>query len=269
MKRRTITGVAIGVVVYLLLYLSYNRAVLFCATAALIIAAVYEVYSISGFSRNKPFLIISILLAACALLLPANVDATILLLLFAFSLFTWLMCRQGSCKIDKSAKAAGIALIIALLLKTIPDLRQTEFGEHYLVLALTVCFATDIAAYLFGRKIGKHKLMPHISPNKTVEGAIAGILIATATAASCGFVLQNVSDISVEVYSLLNYALFLSVIAQYGDLAMSAVKRICGAKDFSNLLPGHGGILDRFDSLLFVVPFTFVYCITQNGFLYK
>lgn len=119
--------------------------------------------------------------------------------------------------------------------------------------ALLIVWATDTGAYLIGRQIGRHRLMPRVSPNKTIEGFIGGIL--SAVTVSAVFLIldkQVVTGYSFGV-TLLLVAIF-SVFAQFGDLVESAIKRHFGVKDSGKMIPGHGGILDRFDSLIFVFP---------------
>lgn len=135
------------------------------------------------------------------------------------------------------------------------------FGFHYFMetrlaglslmfYALFIIWATDTGAYFTGRAFGKRKLWPEISPNKTVEGSIGGIVCALVVA----LIYQWFTDSFTSIPLLLVMTLVLSVVGQMGDLVESAFKRHYGVKDSGNLLPGHGGILDRFDSLLFMLP---------------
>lgn len=117
----------------------------------------------------------------------------------------------------------------------------------YLFLITTL---TDSYAYITGSLIGKHKLLKEISPNKTWEGMIGGTLFGVIISAIFYFVVIN-PDVSLFQISLIT--LFLSIIGQFGDLCFSAIKRYFNIKDFSNIMPGHGGILDRFDSIIFVI----------------
>ncbi|MBO8176562.1 MAG: phosphatidate cytidylyltransferase [Bacillus sp. (in: Bacteria)] len=123
-------------------------------------------------------------------------------------------------------------------------------GLTYIFFALFIIWATDSGAYFVGRAFGKHKLWPEISPKKTVEGSIGGILSALLIA----FIFSMFSDWNVPALQLYGTTAILSIFGQIGDLVESALKRHYGVKDSGNLLPGHGGILDRFDSLLFVLP---------------
>lgn len=123
-------------------------------------------------------------------------------------------------------------------------------GLHFLLYALLIVWLTDTGAYIFGRTFGKHKLWPEISPNKTIEGFVGGILSSTLVAII--FSLYYAMPISIIPLVLVTW--LLSVFGQLGDLVESALKRHFNVKDSGTLLPGHGGILDRFDSFIFVLP---------------
>ena len=119
--------------------------------------------------------------------------------------------------------------------------------------ALFIVWATDIGAYMVGRQIGRHRLMPKVSPNKTVEGFVGGILSAVVVAAIY-MILDKKVVTNYSFMTMLLLVVIFSIFAQFGDLVESAIKRHFGVKDSGKLIPGHGGILDRFDSLIFVFP---------------
>lgn len=123
-------------------------------------------------------------------------------------------------------------------------------GIHYILFAFLVVWLTDTGAYLFGRMIGKHKLWPVISPNKTIEGFVGGLICSLIVP----LILMIFFDFKIAVGLLLFYTFILSMFGQLGDLVESGFKRHFGVKDSGRLLPGHGGILDRFDSFMFVLP---------------
>lgn len=125
-----------------------------------------------------------------------------------------------------------------------------EAGIAYIILALVIVWSTDSGAYFVGRKLGKHKLWPEISPKKTIEGFVGGIIIAVIAT----IIFQYFAQLDVNYALLLVVAVVASIIGQLGDLVESAIKRHYGVKDSGKILPGHGGILDRFDSLIFVLP---------------
>ncbi|GAA0298524.1 phosphatidate cytidylyltransferase [Gracilibacillus halotolerans] len=125
-----------------------------------------------------------------------------------------------------------------------------EAGLVYIFYAILVILSTDTGAYFFGRAFGKRKLWPEISPNKTIEGAVGGIFLAAVIAIVFNYFFPVHSSIIVVLF----VTIAASIFAQIGDLVESAIKRYYNVKDSGKLLPGHGGILDRFDSWLFVFP---------------
>ncbi|MBD1380044.1 phosphatidate cytidylyltransferase [Metabacillus arenae] len=135
-----------------------------------------------------------------------------------------------------------------------------ELGLEYIFYALFVIFATDSGAYFIGRAFGKRKLWPEISPNKTVEGFIGGIACAIVV----GALMQAFTGIGDSFIKIVFMTILLSIFGQVGDLVESALKRHYQVKDSGQLLPGHGGILDRFDSLLFVLPFLYFLLVLLN-----
>jgi len=123
-------------------------------------------------------------------------------------------------------------------------------GLGFVVYALVIVWTTDSGAYFIGRKLGKNKLWPEISPNKTVEGFVGGIVVAVISA----IIFQLIAKLDISYVTLIIVSIVASIFGQLGDLVESAIKRHYGVKDSGKILPGHGGILDRFDSLLFVLP---------------
>ncbi|RTI12575.1 phosphatidate cytidylyltransferase [Thermus scotoductus] len=139
-----------------------------------------------------------------------------------------------------------------LLLREIPD---STLGLWTLSLPLVASFATDIGAYFVGRTLGRQKLAPEISPGKTVEGSLGGIAISFLALALYTGLVREVFPFG--LLELWLFSLLLSLAAQLGDLVESMLKRYCGVKDSGHFLPGHGGLLDRIDSLLFTFPLTY------------
>lgn len=130
-------------------------------------------------------------------------------------------------------------------------------GIFLLIFAFFASWMTDIFAYFIGSKFGKHKLCPKISPKKSVEGAIGGVAGAVIMSLLLLFVFKKYFFATPDSFSYITVAVLspiLSVVSMFGDLAASTVKRNFGIKDFGKILPGHGGIMDRFDSSLFVMP---------------
>lgn len=135
-------------------------------------------------------------------------------------------------------------------------------GNVFYPLVFVASWGTDIFAYFVGMICGKHKLIPDVSPKKTIEGAIGGIIGTTALFAIYGMLFLHLETVQYVV--LIAFAPFASVIAQVGDLLMSLIKRNYGIKDYGKLLPGHGGVLDRFDSIIAVSLFLCITCGTIN-----
>ncbi len=145
---------------------------------------------------------------------------------------------------------------VCFLLSHIYLTREFVNGKFFIWLIFLCAFGCDTGAYLVGVSIGKHKLIPSLSPKKTIEGSIGGIVIATALCMLFGVIVEKnfvISHINIPLFCALT-GLIGSVLSQIGDLAASAMKRYKGIKDFGKLIPGHGGILDRFDSVLFTAP---------------
>ncbi|MGL4337127.1 MAG: phosphatidate cytidylyltransferase [Turicibacter sp.] len=163
---------------------------------------------------------------------------------FLFFLMVTLVTRKGFTVND-----AGFYLLTILYIgATFHSMLYLRFvGISYFLFMLIVVAVGDSGAYFFGRKFGRRKLAPVISPKKTVEGAIGGTLLAV----TIGTIFGLVTGISTSVISLILISLIISIVGQFGDLVASSMKRNYEIKDFGTLFPGHGGVLDRLDSHLF------------------
>lgn len=150
----------------------------------------------------------------------------------------------------------SVAILLRDLYISQPDKFSKSSGVFFIIVAVFCAWMTDIFAYFSGRAFGKHKLCPKISPKKTVEGAIGGVIGAIALNLILFFVFDKFIFIthSIKWYEIIIFAGVLSVISMFGDLSASVIKRNHNVKDFGKILPGHGGIMDRTDSLLFVLP---------------
>ena len=170
--------------------------------------------------------------------------------------FLWLMLRGDRERaLPDWLHSVGGVLYIGWLGSHLVLLRHLDNGQDWVYLALLATFANDTSAYFVGRAIGRTKLVPRISPGKTVEGALGGILFG-----ALGLVALNYGlGLRVDIWPLIPLAVLVPVVAQLGDLAESLVKRGAGVKDAGVLVPGHGGVLDRLDSVLFVVPVVYYY----------
>ncbi len=143
-----------------------------------------------------------------------------------------------------------------LQLQLLRDMHSAQYhdGLGFVVMMFTAVLLTDVGCYYAGTKFGKHKLAPVVSPNKTIEGSIGGIICAVLGAVLVGYV------IGVQWYLSAIAGLLCTVFAQIGDLCESLIKRDAGVKDSGNSLPGHGGFLDRTDSFVFTIPVMYYFC---------
>jgi phosphatidate cytidylyltransferase len=146
-------------------------------------------------------------------------------------------------------------IYIGLLGSSLVLTRELGGGRDWVFIAILACFATDTGAYTVGRLIGRHKLAPKISPKKTIEGAVGGLIagIVAVLALNAAF------DTFATTAEMIPLAIAVPILAIAGDLFESWMKRRMGVKDASGLLPGHGGFMDRLDSILFVLPAFYLY----------
>lgn len=259
---RVSTGIIIAILIIAVLLFSHIPAVMAGVVVIFNLLAVYEIFQAAHMLSEQKSLWAMLTASVLISLLPIPEYGKVLTFVFPLSalVFVHIMRRCGRCILDVPVRICGICILVILLFKAIPSVRNLEHGFFYLLFAVLSGCVTDIFAYLTGKSLGRHKLCPVISPNKTVEGSIGGIVGTVAVLLSLGFTLEKANVMQVNLSALTIYALLSSIIGQFGDLSMSAVKRCLGVKDYGNLFPGHGGILDRFDSLLFIAPFTCLFC---------
>lgn len=259
---RVSTGIIIAILIITVLLFSHIPAVMASVVVILNLLAVYEIFQAAHMLSEQKSLWVQLIASVIISLLPVPEYGKVLTFVFPLSalIFAHIMRRCGRCILDVPLRICGICFLVILLFKSIPSVRILDHGFFCLMFAVLSGCITDIFAYLTGKSFGRHKLCPVISPNKTVEGSIGGIVGTVAVLLSLGFTLEKANVLQVNFSALTIYALLSSIIGQFGDLSMSAVKRCLGVKDYGNLFPGHGGILDRFDSLLFIAPFTLLFC---------
>jgi len=152
-----------------------------------------------------------------------------------------------------------------LLLRELKGRDGSELGRDALFLLLAILWATDATAYFVGTKLGRHPIVPQISPGKTWEGSLAGIVGGVLAGAFITALLPFLPNGTVLTFrQVVPMAVVVSVVGQIGDLCESVLKRDLGIKDFSGLIPGHGGVLDRFDSLLITAPLVYFWALWQG-----
>lgn len=257
MKQRIITGVIAGAV-FLGLLLLNNPIYFELLVAVLVIIAMQEMFKMAKLHLLSFEGILSTL-AALSLALPfgqswlgINIDRGFgLFTLFLFIMLTGMVLSKGSYSFEDVGFPFLSAFYVGIGFQNL--LSAKNAGIAIVFLALFIVWSTDIGAYFIGKNFGKNKLLPAVSPNKTIEGSLGGILCAVLVALIMYF-LYNKELPDLGYLKLILFTIIFSIVGQIGDLVESSIKRHFGVKDSGKLLPGHGGILDRFDSLIFVFP---------------
>ena len=198
-----------------------------------------------------------------AFVLLSSLTAVLMFLLFTVSLFS-----HGKLPIEQAGMAFLSLVYILWGFSLMVLLRCINNGEYLFVLPFLGAWVSDTFAYFTGRLFGKHKLIPDVSPKKTVEGAIGGIVFAMAGFALFGFVISLFADVTPNYLALVLLGLPVSLVSIVGDLFMSLVKRRYNVKDYGKLFPGHGGVLDRFDSVLATATVLYLLCANTPFFAF-
>jgi len=263
LKQRIITGVVGVPIIILTIWFGTPWFSLLIAAATL--AGAFEFYSMGNLGKKEPLIYFGLLLALALVLSPHyNSINTLPIVITAvvFSSLIWLLFRTPSKEAFRnwSWTITG-AIYIGWMLSYWLSLRGLDDGMNWVYLAILTIFANDTGAFFIGRAMGKHKMAPIISPNKTWEGAIGGLVIAILGAIIIVVILNLISPFAFKYWQIILLGFLISLFAQLGDLVESLLKRNMEAKESGNLLPGHGGILDRFDSLIFVGPCVYYFVV--------
>lgn len=176
-----------------------------------------------------------------------------ILILFVL-LFAESMATRMQLQFDKIAVCMVAGLLVPYLFTALVRIHGMDNGRFFILIPFVMAFLSDTGAYFAGCAFGKHKLAPAISPKKTVEGVVGGVLGAIVGMLIYGAVLDLFFGFEISYIAAVIYGILGSVAAVFGDLSFSVIKRQTGIKDYGNLIPGHGGILDRFDSMMVVGP---------------
>jgi len=265
LKHRVITA-AVGVpLVILAIWFGDPGPWFSLLIAGAALAGTLEFYYMADFSRREPLLYLGALYSLALVLSPHYGSPDVLPLLITTTMLAsliYLLCRPAREKeFHRWAWAIAGALYVGWMLSYWLSLRGLEDGRSWVYLAILTTFANDTGAFFIGRATGKHKLAPTISEGKTREGAIGGLICAVLGALTIATVLNLVSPFDLRYWQIILIGLTIGLFAQLGDLVESLLKRNMGVKESGSLLPGHGGILDRFDSLIFVGAVVYYYVI--------
>ena len=220
--------------------------------------ALHEVLWSTGFVKNAKISTLSIALSG---MVPFWVyigqgmqSALVGIFVYFFLMFLIALSSNYSVTLEKMGGSFFFAMLIPYFLSTFVRLNGLEKGKYLILIPLVAAFASDAFALFAGMAFGKHKLAPELSPKKTVEGAIGGFVGAVILCVVYALVLHFGFDQEVSYLRFAVYGGLGSVVSQIGDLSFSYIKRQYGLKDFGNIFPGHGGVLDRFDSVIFCAP---------------
>ena len=276
MLKRILTAVVAIAIFFPVLY--FSELWIFPAVMALLcLIACFEMLRCIDAIKSYACSIVLLLASAALPLLPywfetAQVEhililSLIVLVLYLFAVMTF---SKGKINVSKTSAAFMTSFYIFAAFTAMTLLRYRVAAGNYVYL---ICFigawVTDTFAYFCGFLFGKHKLIPDVSPKKTIEGSVGGTLFCILAMLGYGWIVQHISGGAVSAnYLVLGISgLFISVVSQVGDLLMSAIKRTFGIKDYGKLFPGHGGVLDRFDSVMAVALVLFVISSLGNLFV--
>ena len=211
----------------------------------------------------------------CLGLLFVNGESSIMAYKISFSIFSFLILiiliyalfMTKRTLVDVCLSCFAMLYIPFLLSFVLNTYYFDDIGTYAIWFILFGACLTDAFAYFVGVKFGRHKLCPSISPKKTIEGAIGGIVGTTIVFVIYCSILNNYCGFSIQYWEMVVFGLVCSIFAQIGDLIASAIKRYVNTKDFGSFIPGHGGVLDRLDSVLFVAPICYYAVLLFESFL--
>ena len=270
MIKRSLTAI-IGLPIVLVILIFGNKYVMDVIVAILAIFGIHE-YMKCVSNKFKPVSWVGYLLAIAiaglhiipfdSLLqyLPLGL-VSIIAILFMHVVFSDMKINF----IDIAVTLIGILYIVGFFafISLIYAVEKEGFniGKIYIAFLFFATWGSDIFAFLIGMKFGKHKFSK-ISPKKSIEGCIAGIISGVLLVTISSIIFGNIFNIDFNYFAIVIIAFIINILGQIGDFSASCIKRYCEVKDFSNLLPGHGGIIDRFDSVIFAAPFAY-YLLTM------
>lgn len=238
--------------------------IFFALVAVLSLIGLFEIYRMLQL-QNSVFYLLSMILwgADMVCLFLENFEAADAICLFSILIFLAVFVfRYPKFDISQVFSAYAGFMYSVMLFSFLFRIRCMEDGMLLLWLVFIGSWGSDTCAYVAGRLFGKHKAFPVLSPKKTIEGCLGGA-VGTSICFFIYAILVKVifSDITLNVFLFAVIGILASVVSQIGDLAASAMKRKCNIKDYGKLIPGHGGVIDRFDSLLFTAPLIY-YAVT-------
>ena len=261
MKQRLISA-AVALVILAAVFACYQTVVLNIAIGLVSGIAIFELLHATGFVKSKAVLIFSILYSFCTPFfgMLSNEGAVLITVLYLVLLIGTLLRFHNEIHFEEIAISFFLSMAVPGALSCVVLLRdQYEESFLYILLCCIAAWISDSCAYFAGRAFGKHKMSPQISPHKTIEGAIGGVVGCVAfSLLACWLYGLYQHSVGVELtftwWLIALLAVVCSLVSIAGDLTSSVIKRQRGLKDFGKIMPGHGGVMDRFDSFIFVAP---------------
>ncbi len=252
----------VGLIILVVILIAQKQTLYF-ATAIIGVIGLKEFYDAMK-QKSNPISSIGLLFGGLYIFLIEKLNLyennfVLLLLCMFLTLFVIIIIRHKEHNIiDVSITITGF-FYVCVLLAYVPLVKNLVHGDIYVWLIFLVAWGSDTGAYLTGKTLGKTKIFPHLSPKKTWAGAIGGIIFSCIFVTIYMTLLSKYNILNIKNYQMIGVliGIFGSVISQLGDLVASVIKRYCGIKDYGDIIPGHGGILDRFDSIIFVAPFVY------------
>lgn len=263
-----ILSAAVGIVLLIVVLSFFQTPILNVAIMLIALIAMHEFLTATKISHNKLLSLVAFVVAAVFPFVPMQKEMNLLpvfLLPYIGILFLILLRTHKDTRVEDIALTFMMSIGMPLSFSAAIYLRDNNgqaMGMFYLLMALACAWFSDSGAYFVGKAFGKHKLCPLVSPHKTVEGLVGGLvscILLNLLAAFCYQKVCGMMGIALEI-NFLRLALIsplASLISVLGDLSFSLIKRQFKIKDFGKIMPGHGGVLDRFDSVLFTLPFIY------------
>lgn len=264
MLSKRILSATIGAL-YLILVTYLGGWYFYISVLLMMFIGLYEVYKALDKTSFRPLQIFGYLFAIISIpifLFKGIAGIFVIFTLLCLSSVTLIVTGKSYFNVLSTIFCMIYPVLFFLFLVLVKSITPSYVGIIALAIIFICTWITDSFAYFVGKNIGEHKLSPIISPNKTIEGAIGG-LIASCITGILFSILVPFFHIKIEIFwfHYLILGFLCGIFSQLGDLSASAFKRFCQIKDFSNFFPGHGGLLDRFDSILFTAPMVYCYFI--------
>lgn len=272
LRDRLIVGI-LGAIIAVSLMLFSNSLVFGIIVSVIALIGLTEMYSAFGFFKKNIPLTIFGYLGGIGILFINNTlaykylnfssvflsDIEIVIAAYIILLLVYMVVAHKKTGFADISNCLFATIYVCWFFSYLILLRNLDGGKFLIWIPIIIAWLSDTMAYTFGRLFGKHKLIPEVSPKKTVEGAIGGVIGGVVFMLIYGIVCKNAFDKSVNWMNIVLIGGLGAVLSQFGDLAASWIKREQGIKDYGNLLPGHGGVMDRFDSVIIISPFVYYF----------